>query len=59
MWSYGRGQPRKVSVQDAEARRQQRLCDARQQAAETKKRRMEERGGDYYARQRSRGAEDP
>ena len=55
MWTYGRGQPRKVSVEDseAEARRQQRVCDARQQAAETKKRRRAERGNDYHARQRS------
>ena len=47
MWSYGRGQPRKVSVEAAEARRQQRVCDARQQAAETLKRRRAERGDDY------------
>lgn len=53
MWTYGRGQPRKVSVEEAEARRQQRVCDARQQAAETKKRRRAERGDDYHARQRS------
>lgn len=53
MWTYGRGQPRKVSVEEAEARRQQRVCDARQQAAETKKRRRAERGNDYHARQRS------
>ena len=45
---------------EAEAKSKQRLCDARQQAAETKKGQMDERGDDYYARQRCRrGAEGP
>ena len=35
MWRYGRGQPRKVSVEDAEARRQERLSEARRRSAET------------------------
>ena len=56
MWRYGRGQPRKASVAVAEARRQERVSEARRQAAETAKRRREQRGDDYAARQRSRGA---
>ena len=40
----------------AEARRQERVTEARRQAAETVKRRRERRGDDYAARQRSRGA---
>ena len=52
MWRYGRGQPRKVSVAEAEARRQERTCARRQQAAETLKRRLEQRGADFYERQR-------
>ena len=52
-WRYGRGQPRKVSVAEAEARRRERVSEARQQAAETIKRRREERGDDYCERQRS------
>lgn len=53
MWRYGRGQPRKVSVAEAEARRRGRVSEARQQAAETIKRHREERGDDYCERQRS------
>ena len=56
MWRYGRGQPRKVSVADAEARRRERMSEARRQAAETVKRQRDQRGDDYAARQRSRGA---
>jgi hypothetical protein len=56
MWRYGRGQPRKVSVADAEARRQERISESRRQAAETVKRRRDLRGDDYSARQRRRGA---
>jgi len=44
MWRYGRGQPRKVSVQDAEQRRRERLTKARKRAVQTLKRRREERG---------------
>ena len=53
MWRYGRGQPRKVSVAEAEARRRERTSASRQQAAETLKRRLEQRGADFYERQRS------
>ena len=56
MWRYGRGQPRNVSVADAEARRRERVSEARRQAAETVKRRRDQRGDDYPARQRSRSA---
>ena len=56
MLRYGGGQPLKVSVAGAEARRQERVTEARRQAAETVKRRRERRGDDYAARQRSRGA---
>jgi len=49
---HGRGQPRKVSVAEAEARRRGRVSEARQQAAETIKRHREERGDDYCERQR-------
>jgi hypothetical protein len=56
MWRYGRGQPRKVSVEDAEARRQERLSEARRRSAETVKRRKEQRGNDYARRQRNSGA---
>ena len=36
-WSIGREQPRKVSVAEAEAWREEQLCHARQQAAKTLK----------------------
>ena len=39
MWRYGRGQPRMVSVGEAEARRKERRSEARRQGAETLKRR--------------------
>ena len=55
MWRYGRGQPRKISVAEAEARRQERTLASRQQAV-TLKRRLEQRGADFYERQRSRRA---
>ena len=57
MWQYGRGQPRLVSVSEAEARsarRKERMSEARRQGAETLKRRRAERGNDFYERQRSR-----
>jgi len=44
MWRYGRGQPRKVTVAEAEQRRKERLTEQRLRAAETLKRRREERG---------------
>jgi len=43
MWRYGRGQPRKVSVEDAERRRLKRMTEARTRAAETAKRRRRDR----------------
>ena len=43
MWRYGRGQPRTITVAEAEKRRKERTCDARQRAAQTMKRRREER----------------
>jgi len=58
MWRYGRGQPRMVSVGEAEARRKERMSEARRQGAETLKRRRAERGDDFYERQRSRRAGD-
>ena len=57
MWRYGRGQPRKLSVAEAEARlarRQERTSASRQQAAATLKWRLEQRGADFYERQRQR-----
>jgi hypothetical protein len=44
MWRYGRGQPRKITVEEAEQRRRERLTDARKRAVQTLKRRREERG---------------
>ena len=41
---YGRGQPRKISVAEAEARRQEQQSQANPQAAKTLKRRREEPG---------------
>ena len=43
MWRYGRGQPRNVTVAVSEKRRKERTRDARRRAAETLKRRREER----------------
>ena len=43
MWRYGRGQPRHVTVAEAEQRRKERTRDARRRAAATLKRRREER----------------
>ena len=60
MWRCGRGQPRKVSVAEAEARRRERTSASRQQAAETLKWRLDQRGADFYERQRhSRTEEGP
>ena len=58
MWRYGRGQPTKVSVPEAEARRQERRSQANQQAAKTLKLRREERGDEVtvYKRQHGRQA---
>ena len=45
MWRYGRGQPRKVNVEEAERRRREQLsrCERGQRAAETMKRHRAER----------------
>ena len=48
MWSYGRGQPRRVTVTEAELQRKAAISDARRRAADTMKRRWEARGEDYY-----------
>ena len=48
MWRYGRGQPRRVTVAEAELQRKAAISDARRRAADTMKRRQEERGEDYY-----------
>ena len=48
MWSYGRGQPRRVTVAEAELQQKMAVSDARSRAADTMKRRREERGEDYY-----------
>ena len=45
--------PRKAYVAKATARRKEQVCEARSQGAETKKLRLEQRGGDFYERQRS------
>ena len=60
MWYYGRGQPKKVSVAEAEARRQERRTrrrsQANQQAEKTLKRRREERWDEFFKRQHGRQA---
>ncbi len=43
MWWYGRGQPRHVTVAEAEQRHKERTSDAQRKAAATLKRRREER----------------
>jgi hypothetical protein len=52
LWRYGRGQPRTMSIDEAEAARQDRISEARRRAEETKKRRREE-----AARERAAAAE--
>ena len=44
MWCYGRGQPRKVTVAEAEQRLRERLTELRKRAIQTLKQRREERG---------------
>ena len=56
MWRYGRGQPRKVTVAEVEARRLERRSQANQQAAKILKRRREERADELYKRQHGRQA---
>ena len=52
------GQPSKVYVAEAETRRREQTSASRQQAAETLKRRLEQRGADFYERQRHRRTEE-
>ena len=47
IWRYGRGQPRCVTVAEAELQRKAAISDARKRAADTIKRCREERGEDY------------
>ena len=54
MWRCGRGQPRKASVAEAERRRQEQRSQANHQAAQTLKRRREERMDEFYKRQHGR-----
>ena len=48
MWRYGRSQPRRVTVAEEELHRKEAISDARKWAADTMKRRREERGEYYY-----------
>ena len=48
MLRYGRGQPRRVTVAEAELQRKAAISDARRRAAGTMMRHREERGEDYY-----------
>jgi hypothetical protein len=56
MWRYGRGQPRKVPVAETKVRRKELACASRQKVAETLKRRLEQRGADFYKRRTGEGA---
>ena len=58
MWRYGRGQPRRVTVAEAEQQRKACIVNARKQAAATLKRRREERGADYCTRRLPDASED-
>ena len=53
---YCRFADKLVRQAEAEARRQERTLASRQQGAVTLKRRLEQRGADFYERQRSRRA---
>ena len=61
MWRYGRGQPRRVTVAKAQLQRKAAISDARnlsrKRAADTMKRRREERG-EYYYRKPAQDAGD-
>ena len=48
MWGYGRGQPRWVTVAEAELQRKAAISDARRRPADTMKRRQEKQGEDHY-----------
>ena len=48
MWRYCRGQPRRVTVAEAELLRKAAISDARKRAADTMKCRREEQRADYY-----------
>ena len=45
------GQPRRVTVAEAELQQKAAISDARRRAADTRKCRREERGEDYYRKQ--------
>ena len=49
MRSYGSGQPRRVTVAEAEQQRKASVANASERAAEALKRRREEQGADYYS----------
>ena len=53
MWRYGRGQPRRVTVAEAELQGKAAISDACTRAADTLKRRRDEQGdaGVYYRKQ--------
>ena len=57
VWRYGKGQPRRVTIAEAEQQQKAAISDARTRAADTLKRRSDERGEDYY-RQRAQDASD-
>jgi hypothetical protein len=44
MWCYGRGQVFKITAEEAEQRRRERLTEAHKRAVQTLKGRREERG---------------
>ncbi len=50
LWRYGRGQPQTMSIDEAEAARQDRIREARRRAEETKKHR---RDSEEAARERA------
>ena len=58
MWRYGRGQPRRVTVAEAELQRKAHVTNARKRAAATLKRRREERGADHYTRRSQEASEE-
>ena len=57
MWRYGRGQPRRFIVAEAEQQRKASVANARKRTAETLKRRREECGAEYYSRRSQEASE--
>ena len=51
MWRCGMGQPKEVSVAEAETKRQEQRSQANQQSAQTLKRRREEHWDEFYKSQ--------